>query len=399
MLPLLLLASLTALAAAKCGDDLDCSLNGQCVASTCVCNPAWEGADCGRLVLLPAGAPAFGAGSGGNFSSWGGGVLQVEGSYHMFASVMANECGLNTWTTNSFIQHAVSDSPLGPFQPREVVRPTFSHNPTPVYDHSSDSFLVYHIAGKWVNKSTVTNCSGGVTPGPHPRTGVADPSGLRANSAPARFTGTPQISHSKAVDGPWTTAALQTETLSTLAGWNPDSTDNPAPWIFPNGSVMLLFRSYDGSAWGTDNGTLIGRATAEGWNRTYTHDPAPIISEGNEDPFLWVDRAGHFHALLHGEPPHSPDAEHWAGRHMCSRTGLPGTWIFSPTAAYTSVVQYRNGSSVAMYRRERPHLPLSKTGEPEYLYTSAQPSKDTDLTFTLVQRIQQTPLQLRPLVV
>jgi hypothetical protein len=123
---------LLALSAAKCGDELDCSLNGQCVAGTCVCNPAWEGADCGRLVLLPAGAPAFGAGSGGNFSSWGGGVLQVEGSYHMFASVMANECGLNTWTTNSFIQHAVSNSPLGPFQLREVVRPIFSHNPTPI---------------------------------------------------------------------------------------------------------------------------------------------------------------------------------------------------------------------------------------------------------------------------
>ena len=33
---------------------------------------------------------------------------------------MLNGCGMNTWTTNSVIRHAVADRPEGPYTPKEV---------------------------------------------------------------------------------------------------------------------------------------------------------------------------------------------------------------------------------------------------------------------------------------
>ena len=38
-----------------CQTELDCQLNGECVAGKCVCDPQWNGnANCSRLQLLPA---------------------------------------------------------------------------------------------------------------------------------------------------------------------------------------------------------------------------------------------------------------------------------------------------------------------------------------------------------
>ena len=50
----------------------------------------------------------------------------------MYLAEFSNSCGLLTWTTNSIIRHAVSDSPQGPFEPEEVIMKPFAHNPTAI---------------------------------------------------------------------------------------------------------------------------------------------------------------------------------------------------------------------------------------------------------------------------
>lgn len=50
----------------------------------------------------------------GNSASGG-----VEYEYHMFASTFVNGCNVWEWTSNSIITHAVSKSPLGPYEQRE----------------------------------------------------------------------------------------------------------------------------------------------------------------------------------------------------------------------------------------------------------------------------------------
>ena len=102
----------------RCTNGHDCSLNGLCAAGTCVCDAAWHGAQCAQLSLVPAATidPAYPPASWkGNTTSWGGSVVRDEdtGKFHMYLAEMLNGCGMNTWTTNSIIRHAVATSPRG----------------------------------------------------------------------------------------------------------------------------------------------------------------------------------------------------------------------------------------------------------------------------------------------
>ena len=76
-------------APSSCRTAFDCSFNGKCsAAGSCVCRPAWKGAYCHELNLLPASN-----GTGLNqlhaksepISHWGAAVLQGDhdGLYHM----------------------------------------------------------------------------------------------------------------------------------------------------------------------------------------------------------------------------------------------------------------------------------------------------------------------------
>jgi hypothetical protein len=59
-----------------CITDSNCSYNGACVNEVCVCDAAWEGAQCGTLRLLPT-ARVSGlraVDDGHNTSTWGGTV-------------------------------------------------------------------------------------------------------------------------------------------------------------------------------------------------------------------------------------------------------------------------------------------------------------------------------------
>jgi hypothetical protein len=127
---------------------LDCGLNGECVGGACACRPAWAGARCQTLALLPAslGAGYRGIGAAGaNLSSWGGAVLwsNETGRYHMFLSEFLNSCGLGTWTVNSQIVHATAAALDQPFRKAGAVvfgtasadaaagpvQPHFAHEP------------------------------------------------------------------------------------------------------------------------------------------------------------------------------------------------------------------------------------------------------------------------------
>ena len=85
---------------------------------------------------------------------------------------------------------------------------------------------------------------------------------------------------------------------------------------------------------------------------------------------------------------HQYDQSKYAGRHAYSRTGASGDWRFSKDVAYTSKVQYEDGSSKTFHRRERPHLFLNDAGEPAVLYTGVERQQGgSKHTITLAQRI------------
>lgn len=72
------------------------------------------------------------------------------GIYHAFFAAMRNvpgskgTCNLGAWTSNSEVIHAVSSSPVGPFNMQDVALPPWHHNPQ-VMLHPDGTWLIYTI--------------------------------------------------------------------------------------------------------------------------------------------------------------------------------------------------------------------------------------------------------------
>jgi hypothetical protein len=109
-------------------------LNGKCASGACACDTGWVGTRCETLDLAPVDRTVLGFNpvqGGKNMSSWGGSVQQVNGTWHMWAVMMANHCGISSYLMNSGVVHAVSTSGdvAGPYELRESVLPPFAHEP------------------------------------------------------------------------------------------------------------------------------------------------------------------------------------------------------------------------------------------------------------------------------
>lgn len=184
--------------------------------------------------------------------------------------------------------------------------------------------------------------------------------------------------------------------LSGLRTPFPYETDNPAPFVFPNGSVMVMFRSWHPPPQGTTNTTTpIGIARSDGpsWNSTYTLTTTPPIWGLHnatsrqyvplEDPFMWRDEAGFFHAVFH-----NMGACNAVGCHAYSVDGWE--WFLASRPAYTTFVPLQGGRNVTVARRERPHIVFNAAGQPAFLTNGVQDNYGPpgyDHSYTLVAPI------------
>ena len=120
-------------AAALCGTDHDCNLNGACTGGRCACLAAWRGETCGLLSLRPAGHGAgLHAAPNSTLSAWGGAVVfdAASGRFLMYAAEMVGGCGINSWETNSRVVRASAASMDEPFAVDAEVKAPFAHEPT-----------------------------------------------------------------------------------------------------------------------------------------------------------------------------------------------------------------------------------------------------------------------------
>lgn len=167
--------------------------------------------------------------------------------------------------------------------------------------------------------------------------------------------------------------------------------DNPAPWHFANGSTWVMGRSWHPPG-NTTTPIGIARSNGNTWNTTYTIEDVtyPQFASVNataasysplEDPFLWVDAdSGTFHALFH-----NMGACATVGCHAFSPDGF--VWYLATTGPYTNTVNYVDGSSKTLARRERPHLVFNAAGHPAFLSNGVQDSGNDDHTYTHVHPI------------
>lgn len=379
---------------------MDCSLNGDCNSSgSCACDPAWTGPACAQLRFGKA--PTVPALYRQDNSTWGLSIIEdADGTYHGFAAAFYGQCGLDSWQSNSLIWHLRASSPTGPFVNETVVNaagdetPYFRHNPTVAYHAVSRTYVLAHIGcGNGTIQPRFSHCSGGVTPG---TTDGVSPVAAGEHTGAMVSTGTCTSYDSNALvssslEGPWQEVGLTAPDAG--SAW-PNSEDNPSPLMLSNGSVLIMFRSYNGTS-GSPTHSVIGiaRSTAASWDGNYTNPTHPILGSGPEgdsapfqqleDPFFWRDARG-YKALFHtmgacksvGCFAFSQDSYTW---HMTSDDIDGVGYAYSPTVIYT------NGSAHSFHRRERPHLVFASDGvTPVALANGVQPFSANDHTYSLV---------------
>ncbi|KAH7081559.1 hypothetical protein BKA63DRAFT_589131 [Paraphoma chrysanthemicola] len=365
LLPFLALPTLLI---ASCTTDDDCSLNGFCISSssTCTCDPGWTGADCGVLSLSPATRgtgynyttytdPAY-YNTRGN-SSWGGQIVQDRHNaslFHLLVDQFSHGCGLSGWRPTSFVARAESTAgPQGPYHWVQNVSSTFRHN---TYVHWSPADAGYLLWTIGVDVSDPLSCKS-----------------VSKDSWPNNIS----VAAAQDIRGPWSPWKI------TVNG------TNPAPWPL----------------WSQDNQTsaiaLVAEDlrifTAEKWDAGYklvntapwnTTDYSPTWAE---DPFVWRDKRGHWHALAHWMidiVEKNGTKYPRVGAHMYSRT-LEGKWNFKLQEAFSSKVEFTDGNVETFNRRERPKLFFSEDGEvtPLYLVTGVQKLGTTTTSYTLIQPV------------
>jgi hypothetical protein len=223
-----------------------------------------------------------------NKTTWGGNILpENDGDgntqrFHLYVSAMTNDCGLGHWSSNSRIEHAVADRPEGPYEFVDVAVNTWAHNSAPIALHDG-SYAIVHIGTGVGKPDGGRNCTPNATTGDQP---VAEELWSTIKPLGSR------IHVSKSVAGPWLP-------LSNSGSLPQDNCDNPAPWQHPNGTLYV--------ACGREiKGNLINLWRAEaitgpwsfvvGLNNTFS---TPTPPGKKEDPCIWTDRHGHWHALWH----------------------------------------------------------------------------------------------------
>ena len=156
----------------QCAVDADCSLNGVCntATGTCDCDAAWLGDSCSRLALQPTPLNAGYQGKDGRgaISSWGGTVMEGDpGTWHMVVAEAVNNCGLNSYSTNLQLVHAVStNSFLGPYVKQSVVAAPVANTAHLARDPADGALLLFVTGcGAAAVRGCVplTNCTNGTT--------------------------------------------------------------------------------------------------------------------------------------------------------------------------------------------------------------------------------------------
>lgn len=362
----------------SCSSPIDCEHNGACVSSVCHCAPQWQGPSCGELNLLPA--PRNGGLHLPNQSTWGGSVVKDpyhENVYHMFVSRIAGtSCDIRHWSPNSEIVRATSTSPLGPFRVVETVFHSFAHGPT--IHQTSDGYLLFHIGCGQLHGRALHNCSNSS------KEELAAAEALEAASTGLdgqEYCNSDWIavSHAVTLEGPWN----QVGPLVNASNWTwfGGGVTNPAPLVYANGSVLLLYRGH--------RPEKLGASFAPRWDGVYRRvGKVPLFQDGDEDPFLWQATDGIIHGVTHWMGQSSGTGG--GGRHIWSADGL--TWHVSKTLAFHTQVTWDDGVVEQVTCRERPQiLTDTSSGLPLVLYNGVQPTGPhlRGNTFTMAQEICQ----------
>lgn len=380
-----------------CETSLDCNLNGICTHGTCVCDAEWnDNATCGTLQFQPvpkdihSGLPLGAYGMSPNHTSWGGNVVHYgDGHYHLYVAEMVEGCGLQTWETNSEVTHAIATSITGPYTKVDVALKPWAHNPQIVMINNLDQrkdaaaggggsddddddvqFVLFHI-GPGDGKGKTKNCTS--SPAAAGAGGGAASSSIDITTTTTAFLqkqeseedstsmggGSTIVHVSNNPSGPWTPQIL------------PFSCNNPAPMYYNHTWYVLCNNG------GFQIMSSPGPALDGPWTPYGTKLPSPPPGDGIwEDPFLFVDHRGNWHALAHAyinkQPCGKCDSPLVSGHYFSNDRGY--TWHVNTIQPYTHEVRMTDGTSHVFSTRERPKLLFDpRSGRPTHLINGVNP--------------------------
>lgn len=305
--------------------------------------------------------------------SWGASVqfAPEDSHYYMWVAVMVNHCTISNWRTNSEVQLARSQfGPLGPFEKLQDVILPWAHNPQTIRTPDSQAkhgyvYAVYTLGDGTPKSGPPVVCNRSLPELRLPGASQRKSRTRVSRTITANFT----IHWAEEARGPY--QAFNASILDWPANWDYGANGNwnPSPFQHPNGSVYLMAHT----SWRAFCGEAIIRA--DHWRGPYTVVAADTYANWGgsackvEDPFLWMDKRQHWHALYH--------AMHVGpGGHAFSRDGL--TWS-NVSNAYSSARPLL-GNRTVHYNAERPKLLLGPDATPTHLYTGS----DKRSGFTIV---------------
>lgn len=330
-----------------CSTSEDCSFNGDCNSQeSCTCIPGWKGPRCGELDLQTVDIKNPGLrlvdDNGHNISTWGAPILQdeVSGLWHAWASEMLYSCGINSWETNSHIIHAISYSPFGPWTRLEEVVPAFAHEPDVIKGPNGELIMVYSYFQMPTNSNSsseyCTQCANGITLYQDVKNGC----GLNKT----------HIFHQMMMISPGFNQKWQEpiEITKLTAPWD----WNLALTVLKNGTAIGLVRAL--FPWNANN-----YSDNTTWHSVGGSPEGKALPDSNvEDPALWTDTNGIFHAIFHSMDVYG-QSNQYLGGHAYSVDGV--NWVYSGTA-YSNYANYSDNSWQIFLRRERPHPIFSSNG-------------------------------------
>jgi len=362
----------------ECATDWDCSLGGECKQLKCVCDSWWTGPTCDKLNLQPAESLSSQGLQVPDYYSWGGHPLQTDdGTYHLFASFMCDHATLGSWTSKSSVAHATSKKPEGPYSfapglDEQLVVPPWSHGAYIVQDPPTKQYLLWHLGNGMISNSSWGPCynssQSGVGAVP---ASARDSNAITSLASPGQKQAFVQTSDS--LLGPWVAWNDNTGvTVSFPPGSWTNSIDNPAPFIFENGTTLLFFRSETcPKGWGALAPACLGVARADTWQGPYTSlFENPITHPEGEDPAVFMDPRGNLHMLTNVNTFHARCAQGVpCGGHAWSYDGL--TWSNQSVGAFGPVIRFTDGSYFTGAYAERPQVFQAKDRTPIAFYVRA----------------------------
>lgn len=248
---------------------------------------------------------------------WGGSVIKVGNTYHMFASRWPkNNKFPDDYFFNSEIVRATSDSPTGPYTFQEVVigerdssfwDSNMAHNPT--IHKIGDKYVLFYIGSDFTT--------------------------LRKGSDKLlRRIG---YATSSNIEGPWTRSDKPVID---------EESNNPALLVESDESVKLIYR---------DENLKIKIAVAQDFKGPFKIANSNVWGESRLEDFYMFKNKGKYHFICEDNEGKVTGHLRW-GADFISNDGINNWHPNNPVAVYNHDISLDNDSVIHCLRRERPQL-------------------------------------------